>query len=238
MGEFSRLSGVFFEPGKTFADIAERPGWFVPLLLIVIATVGFYVTYGQHDGWGTFVQDQIDSSARAQQQMQNMSAEQRAQVLAVQERYMPAVYDVGPVFGMPLMYLISSAILLGIASVMSAGMKFKQIFAIECYAGLVGIIPHLLGIVVMFLKSPDQFNLMNPLAFNPAAFMDQKTASKFIYTLGTGTDLFVIWTLILTVIGLKAAAGKRLSTGGAAAAVILPYALLLLLGATLAAAFS
>ena len=79
-----------------------------------------------------------------------------------------------------------------------------------------------LGIVVIFLKNPDQFNLMNPLAFNPAAFMDQKTASKFIYTLASGCDLFVIWVLILTVIGLKAAAGKKLSTGAAAVAVVLP----------------
>jgi hypothetical protein len=239
MGEFSRLSGVFFEPGKAFADIAERPKWFLPLLLIIVATVAFYVAYGQHDGWQVFVQDQIDSSARAQQQMQNLSPEQRQASVNMQEKIMAPMYYVGPVLGMPLMYLVSSLILLGIASgLMSAGVKFKQIFAIECYAGLVGIIPHLLGIVVMFLKSPDQFNLMNPLVFNPAAFMDQKTASKFVYTLAAGTDLFVIWALILTVIGLKAAAGKKLSTGGAAVAVVLPYVLLLLLGATVAGAFS
>jgi hypothetical protein len=239
MGEFSRLSGVFFEPAKAFADIAERPRWFLPLLLIIVATVAFYVTYGQHIGWQSFVQDQIDNNARMQQQMQNLSPAQRQQSLAVQQKIMPVMYYVGPVFGLPVMYLISSLILLGIASgIMSAGVKFKQIFAIECYAGLVGIIAKLLGIVVIFLKNPDQFNLMNPLAFNPAAFMDQKTASKFVYTLATGLDLFVIWALILTVIGLKAAAGKRLSTGGVATAVILPYVLLLLLGATVAGAFS
>jgi hypothetical protein len=68
--------------------------------------------------------------------------------------------------------------------------------------------------------------------------MDQKTAPKFTYTLASGLDLFVIWALILTVIGLKAAAGKRLSTAGAATAVILPYVVLLLLGATIAGAFS
>lgn len=239
MGEFSRLSGVFFEPGKAFADIAERPKWFLPLLLIILATAAFYVTYGQHVGWERFVQDQIDNNARMQQQMQSLSPEQRQQSLALQEKIMPITYYVGPVIGMPLMYLISSLILLGIASgIMSAGVKFKQIFAIECYAGLVGIIAKALGIVVMFLKNPDQFNLMNPLAFNPAAFMDQKTASKFIYTLASGCDLFVIWVLILTVIGLKAAAGKKLSTGGAAVAVVLPYAVLLLLGATVAGAFS
>jgi hypothetical protein len=239
MGEFSRLTGVFFEPGKAFADIAERPKWFVPLLLIVVATVAFYVVYGQHIGWQSFVQDQIDNNATMQRQMQNLSPEQRQQSMALQEKIMPITYEVGPVIGMPVVYLFSSLILLGIASgIMSAGVKFKQIFAIECYAGLVGIVAKVLGIVVMFLKNPDQFNLMNPLAFNPAAFMDQKTTSKFIYTLATGLDLFVFWALILTVIGLKAAAGKKLSTGGAAVAVILPYAALLLFGATMAGAFS
>jgi hypothetical protein len=238
MGEFSRLSGVFFEPTKTFTDIAERPRWFLPLLLIILATVGFYVVYGQHVGWQSFVQDQMDSPA-AQRRLAQLSPEQRQQNMAIQMKVMPFMYYVGPVLGMPVMYLFSSLILLGIASgIMSAGVKFKQIFAIECYAGLVGIVAKALGIVVIFLKNPDQFNLMNPLAFNPAAFMDQKTAPKFTYALAAGFDLFVIWALILTVIGLKAAAGKRLSTGGAAAAVILPYALLLLLGATLAGAFS
>ena len=177
MGEFSRLSGVFFEPGKAFADIAERPRWLVPLLLIIVATVAFYVVYGQHIGWQTFVQDMMDNNARMQQQMQSLSPEQRAQSLAVQQKIYPIMYYVGPVFGLPLMYIVSSAILLGIASgMMSAGVRFKQIFAIECYAGLVGIVSKLLGIVVMFLKNPDQFNLMNPLAFNPGAFMDQKRA--------------------------------------------------------------
>src|ERR1039458_5582914 len=213
MGEFSRLSGVFFEPGKAFADIAERPRWLVPLLLIIVAAVAFYVVYGQHIGWQTFVQDMMDNNARMQQQMQSLSPEQRAQSLAVQQKIYPIMYYVGPVFGLPLMYIVSSAILLGIASgLMSAGVRFKQIFAIECYAGLVGIVSKLLGIVVIFLKNPEQFNLMNPLAFNPGAFMDQKTAAKFTYTLASGLDLFVIWALILTAVGLKAAAGKKLST--------------------------
>jgi hypothetical protein len=240
LGEFSRLSGVFFEPGKAFADIAERPRWFLPLLLVVLATLGFYICYGQHIGWQAYAQDQIDSSPRAQAQMQNLTPEARAQYMAMEEKVMPVIfYVVVPVFGISIFYLISSAVLLGIASgLMSAGIKFKQVFAIDCYAGLVVILKYALATVVMFLKSPDQFNLTNPVAFNPAAFMDPKNVSKFIYTLGTGLDLFVIWSLILTVIGLKAAAGKKLSTGGAAIAVILPYALLLLLGATLAGMFS
>ena len=90
----------------------------------------------------------------------------------------------------------------------------------------------------MFLKSPDRFNLMNPLAFNPAAFMDPKTTSKFLYTIASGCDLFIFWAMLLTAIGLKAAAGKRLSFGGALFAVALPWAFFLLIGASIAGAFS
>jgi hypothetical protein len=240
MSEISRLSGVFFEPSKAFADIAERPRWFVPLLLAILATLAFYVTYGQRNGWRSFIEEQMQSNARVARQMEQLSPEQREQSFNLQAKIiMPITYYVGPVIGMPIAYLFGSLILLGIASgLMSAGVKFKQIFAIECYAGLTGIVSKILGIVVIFLKRPEQFNLMNPLAFNPAAFMDPKTTSKFIYTLATGFDLFVFWGMLLTAIGLKAAAGKRLSFGGALFAVALPWAFFLLLGASIAGAFS
>jgi len=240
MSEISRLSGVFFEPSKAFADIAERPRWFVPLLLAILATLAFYVTYGQRNGWRSFIEEQMQSNARVARQMEQLSPEQREQSFNLQAKIiMPITYYVGPVIGMPIAYLFGSLILWGIASgLMSAGVKFKQIFAIECYAGLTGIVSKILGIVVIFLKRPEQFNLMNPLAFNPAAFMDPKTTSKFIYTLATGFDLFVFWGMLLTAIGLKAAAGKRLSFGGALFAVALPWAFFLLLGASIAGAFS
>jgi Yip1 domain len=239
LSEISRLSGVFFEPTKAFTDIAARPRWLVPMLLVILATVAFYVTYGQHDGWRSFVEEQMQSNARMQQQMSQLSPEQRERSMNLQLKIMPIMYYVGPVVGMPLAYLFGSLILLGVASgIMSAGVKFGQVFAIECYAGLTAVIAKILGIVVIFLKSPEQFNLMNPLAFNPAAFMDPKTTSKFLYTIASGCDLFIFWGMLLTAIGLKAAAGKRLSFGGALFAVALPWAFFLLLGATVAGAFS
>jgi len=236
MGEFSRLSGVFFEPGKAFADIAARPRWFLPVLLIILGIIGFNVAYGSHVGWHSFVMDQMDNP-KAAQRMEGLTAEQRQQSIAMQEKIMPFVYYIGPVL-MPLAFLISSGLVMGVLTMMSSGVRFKQVFAISCYAGLVGILANILGIVVMFLKSPDQFNFMNPLAFNPAAFMDPKASSRFLYTLAMGLDLFKIWGVVLTAVGLKVAAGKRLSSGSAALAAFLPYAVLLLLGATLAGMFS
>jgi hypothetical protein len=239
MNQFSRLTGVFFEPGKTFADIAERPSWLVPLLLVIVAALAFYALYGQHVGWERALRHQMETSPRAQQQMDRLPAEQREAAIAMQVKFMGIGYYIGTIVMVPLMCVISAAIVLGIASgIMSAGVKFKQVFAIICYAALPGVLKNVLSIVVMFLKSPDEFNLQNPLAFNPAAFMDPINSSKFLYTVAMSLDLFTIWTILLTAVGLKAAAGKRLTFGGALFAVVLPWAILVLAGASLASLFS
>ena len=239
LSEISRLTGVFFEPTKAFTDIAERPRWFVPLLLVILATVAFYVTYGQHDGWRSFAEEQMQSNARMQQQMSQLSPEQRERSMNLQLKVMPIMYYVARSIGMPLAYLFGSLILLGVASgIMSAGVKFKQIFAIECYAGLTAVVAKILGIVVIFLKSPEQFNLMNPLAFNPAAFMDPKTTSKFLYTIASGCDLFIFWGMLADRYRAQGRRREEVVVRGRAVAVALPWAFFLLLGATIAGAFS
>jgi hypothetical protein len=121
---------------------------------------------------------------------------------------------------------------------MSVQVRLKQVFAILCYAGLPAIIMTLLTIAVMFMKPPDDFNLQNPLVFNPAAFMDPITTSKFLYSLASSLDLFRLWTLVLAGIGLKAAGGKQISMGGAMTAVFLPWAIWTVAAALLAGLFS
>jgi len=81
---------------------------------------------------------------------------------------------------------------------------------------------------VLFLKNPDEVNVQNALAFNPGAFMDPATSSKFLYSLATSLDLFSFWTILLMATGLKAAAGKKLSFGGALFAVVFPWAVYVL----------
>src|SRR5262252_3566611 len=86
MGEASRLSGVLFEPGKAFEDIARRPTWFIPLLLTVLATVSFFFLYGQHVGYDKFLQQQIETNPRAAQRMSQVPAEKRDETIALQAK--------------------------------------------------------------------------------------------------------------------------------------------------------
>lgn len=239
MGAFSRIAGVFFEPGKTFEDIGRRPSWFAPLLLVLASMIAFYASFGQHVGWERFLRQQMATNPKVAQRIEQVPAERREQQIAMQAKFMGVGYMVGPVVFMPIMLLISAGILLGITAMMSAGLRYKQVFAVVCFAGLPGALKFLLSIVVLFLKNPDDFNLQNPLAFNFAAFMDPLTSSKFLYTIGAAFDVFAIWTIVLTAIGLSAAAGrKKLSFGGALIAVLIPFVAFVLFGATMAAIFS
>jgi Yip1 domain len=225
MGEFARITGVFFEPTKTFQDVAERPRWVVPMLLIIVVSIVYMALYTQHVGWERMMRHQLENNTRAAQ----MSNEQREQMIATQARFAPIIGYVGAVVGVPIYMLVSSAVLLAIvAGMMSAPVKFKQIFAVMSYAGLTGLVSAALAIVVMFLKNPDDFNLQNPLVFNPGAFMDPLTSSKFLYSLASSLDLFVFWNIFLIATGIKAAAGKRMSFGKALFAVMLPWGLFVL----------
>jgi|SRR5581483_4212810 len=234
MGEFSRLAGIFFEPGKTFADIAARPSFLLPLLLMIVAGLVNVTMISNKIGWDRIMRHQMETSSR----MQQLDPAQREQVLAQQEKFAPIFGYAGSVVGPPLLALIEAAVFLAIvAGIMSAPVKFKQLYAVVCWAGLTYVVSAILTIAVMFLKNPDDFNPQNPLAFNPGAFMDPSTGSKFVYSLATSMDLISFWAIFLLATGLKAAAGKKLSFGGALFSVILPWALYVLCKSALAGMF-
>lgn len=235
MSEISRLAGLFFEPGKTFADIAARPSFLLPLILMILAGLCSSYFIGQKIGWERMFRHQAETNSR----MQQMPPEQREQTIAMQVKFASIGAYVGPVIAVPLVGLIEAGILLGIvAGIMSAPVRFKQVFAVVCWAGMTYLVSAILTIIVIFLKNPDDFNVQNPLAFNPAAFMDPQTSSKFVYSLASSLDLISFWAIFLVATGLKAAAGKKLSFGGALFSVLLPWGVYVLGKSALAGVFS
>ncbi len=236
MSEISRLSGVFFEPSKAFSDIGERPRWLVPMLIAIVTSLVFCATVSSRVGWDRVTRQALD------QREARMTPEQRQQLeksfdMTVKITSVSAY--VGSVLATPLIGLICGGILLGIVNgFMSGGLRFKQMFAIICYSGLPRVLYALLAIAVMYMKKPEDFNIQNPVGFNPGAYMDPNTTSKFIHSLATSLDLFTIWVLILIAVGIREASGKKLTLGGSLAAVAVPWALYALCAGGLAAAFS
>jgi hypothetical protein len=225
MSAVSRIFGVFFEPGKTFEDIAARPTFVAPMILVIVVSLAVVALAGQHVGWERMVRAQMELSSRVQQ----MPADQKEQAIQFYSRMAPVFAYCGVILGTPLTFLIVAGVALGmVKGIMSAPVTFKQAFAAVSWGWLPHAIGGILTIVVMFLKSPEDFHLQNPLVFNPGAFMEPSTANKFLLSLASSLDLFVLWAIMLIAFGLKAAGGKKLSMGGALTAVLLPWAVYVL----------
>jgi hypothetical protein len=232
MGAFSRVAGVFFEPSKTFEDIGRKPTWLVPVVLMIIGALLMMTVMGQRIGWENIARQQLEARSQSSQ----MTPEQKEQAIQMQTRMGNLRYIF--VLFLPVTYVIMAAVFLAFTAMMSAGLRFKQVFGIVCHANLPGLVSIALTILVMYLKSPNDINIQNPLAFNPAAFLDPGTPTKFLHSVLMSLDLFSFWVIFLLATGFKAAAGRKLSFGAALTAVLIPWALYVLVKSALSGMFT
>lgn len=208
MNEIQRLSGVVFDPKPAFADIAARPRWWVPLLLVVLTTTLFLYFFSQRVGWESVMRQQMESNSR----MQQLSPEQREQIIAQQVKFAPIGAYVGSFVMIPLSGVVIAGVFLLVFKVMLGGnLRFKQLFAITFYAWIPNVIAGLLSLIVLFAKAPEDFNMRNPLMFNVGAFLGSDSP-EWLKSLGSSIDLFSIWTILLLATGVSAA-DRKLSWG-------------------------
>ncbi len=234
MSELSRLTGVLLDPKTAFTDIARRPRWLVPLLLICLASVAYLYTYSQRVGWEHFMRQTIESNPRTE----NLPVAQREAIIRQQVRLASTFGYVGAVVGPPVYALVIAGVLLFLFNlILGAHLAFRQVFGITCYASLTGVVGTALAILMMFLKQPEDFDLRNPTAFNIGAYLDPQATPKWLMSLGTSIDLFSLWTILLLAVGLSVAS-RGISFGKALAWVVAPWLLWVLVKMVLPASFA
>jgi hypothetical protein len=231
MSEVARLAGVFVSPKRAFADIARRPRWWIPVLLLGVFSTIYTSAYSQRVGWERMIRQQIEQSPRSE----NMSAEQREQAIAVGSAVARSA-GYGAIVLTLFSILLTAALLLFMANtIMGADIKFGSMMGIVSYGFLPQLVVAALSMLVMFLKAPDDFDLRNPLVFNAGAFV-ASDAAQWIKVLAGSFDLFSFWIMALIATGISAAAPK-VSFGKALSAVAFPWALYVALRTAATAAF-
>jgi hypothetical protein len=116
---------------------------------------------------------------------------------------------------------------------LGANIRYKTAYAIIFYASLPGIIGSILGAASVFAGvNPEGFNVNNPVATNPAYFMD-RAGNKFRYGMASSLDILVIWTIVL--LGIGFASNSKVKRGTAIGVVAGWYLLWKLVTSALAA---
>ncbi len=237
MSQLSRIFSMFYAPSKTFADVRIKASWWAPWVFASIFSLAFGFTAVQKLDMRTVVQQQIDQSKMAQRQMEQMSPEQREHNIAIRASITKVVFFVFPVFAL-IGGIVMAAVLMAVFNFgFAAEVPFDRALAIVFYSFIPGIIVSLLGILT-FLTSSDLsgFNIKNPVATNPAFFMDP-LGNKFLYALATRVDIIAIWILILMGLGFATVSKRKLAPATAIITMAVIYGVYALAAAGLGSAF-
>lgn len=223
MSEISRVVGVFSSPSAAFRDIAARPRWWIPLILLGLFGTLFSIAFDNKVGFENFVRQTVERSPQAQ----NMTRPQLEQAANFGGR-IARFASYGSVVVMLCSALVIAAVFKFVFDVlMGAEIGFNRMMGIVSYAYLPNLIATALSFLVLNLKPAEDFDLQNPLAFNAGAFMSAESPA-WLRSLGSSIDLFSIWIMILMAIGISVA-GRKVSFGKAFGGVLFPWALFVVL---------
>jgi len=202
LSEGARIVNTFIAPSKTFTDLRRNASWWGPWLLISIFALIFIYSMDRQIGFEQISRNEIAKSPRADQ-FDKLPADQQQQRIQVAGKFVRYLS-----YGIPvtiLFYFAITALVLWASFKFGAGaqVSYKIAYAIVFYASLPITVSSILGTISMFSGiNPEGFNVNNPVATNPAYFMDP-TQNKFLYVMASGLDVLIIWSIVLMGIGFS-----------------------------------
>lgn len=237
---FSRLVGVWFSPGETFAEIGRAPRWLIPMLLFVILSVAGIYLLTERYGRERMAREQIEMVVNS-----GWVPQERADEM-IQQATTPAAINRGKITStlgvaawMAVMLLIVAGLLKAFSLMMGYENTFKALFSVTIFSFLaVGVFTTLVLLVTAWLKDPSEIDMLNPVGSNLAAVLGMAGVElpKFVMGLLSYVDVFGIWRLILLAIGC-AAVTRKMKTGTAMGFLVVLYIIGALFGGAMASMF-
>jgi hypothetical protein len=218
LSEGQRIVDTFVAPSKTFTDILRSSSWWGPLLVMLVVSIAFSFSVQTKVGWDRVFENNLHQNPKQEERFAQTPPDQVATAKSIGTKITSII-----AYCFPVLILIFTAItvLLVWATVnfgFAGKAKFGQVFAVYMYAGLVFNIKFLLAIIALFAGvAPDSFLLNNPVGTNIGYYLSPDLPHVLV-AYAMHLDVFEIWSVILSVIGVAIVA--KVSRGKAAAAVV------------------
>lgn len=185
--------GIIFNPSEQFMRIKNNPR-----ILIALIIVSLISAFGSALMSITMDLNSIEQSIPELSELtMTLSEDQKTVILTIMKVFMGVMGLFFPVISI----LVVSAIHLLVISIAKTGVKFKQLFSMNTYIYLITAIGSTVNtiIYVLFVNDGNQGNFTNLSIF---AKEEGVLSAIFI-----NIDLFSIWSIILTALGLHKVAG-------------------------------
>jgi hypothetical protein len=214
---FSRIVGVFVSPSSTFADIARRPDWIVPiLLLLLVSYTSVFMIAGKVD---------FNTVYRQALEAQHMAPEQQERALRIATTVGKSIMYVAPFFSIGGLVIAAALLFLGLR-MLGGQLTFLQSFAVTAYAWMPHVLAGIIGVIVSLSRKTIGIEDMQTLVHSSPAFLVSMKTNPVLFNFLSTIDLFSIWVIVLLTIGLSIAA--RVSKAKAFAVVITLWAMYVL----------
>ncbi len=212
LSEAQRLLDTFIAPSKAFTDLRRNASWWAPFILIAIVSLLLINVVDQKIGFRKVTENLIQLQPKQAERIERLPADQRDKVMAQQVTVTKIISYAVPLIALALYAIFAGVLFATLKFVASADIKYKALFALIVYTRLPELLRALLAIVsILAGVSGDGFNLQNPVAANPGYFIGPE-GSAVLRALLTPLDLFTIWTMVLTAIGITCIGKVKTST--------------------------
>ena len=213
---FQRMAGVFFAPEETFTDIARKPDFVWPLIVLTLIAFVIGIVMTQHTDFGAVAAQQAEMVKKKNPNVSDADLERM-------ERFTKASGKVSgfvaPIF-MIIGYLVIAVVLWGAFRLMGGDGDFKQALSVTLYSYLPRmLLGGIIGVAVVLMRGGlfDPMQAATLVKTNPAFLVDYKE-QPMLFALLASLDVFVIWTLFLLTVGFSKVA--RVSKAKAATIII------------------
>src|SRR5215813_6702725 len=173
MSTAETLTGVFFEPSRTFEALRARPRFLVvSIILLVLAIVVTGALYARVD-MGAFIRERIERSPNAAQ---------------ISEAQKDTQVKVGKTIGMiliplsvPIAIAIGAALYLLLVMAFGGAISYKQSLSVWAYSWLPpSLLGAVIGLLVLFLKAPETIVPERLVATNPGALFGEDASRVLV----------------------------------------------------------
>jgi hypothetical protein len=199
LSPFARIAGIFVSPVETLRDVARRPDFVVPLLLIIVVSLACTAVAMQHIDFAADIRASLEESGR------KLSPEQSDRSMKWGMAIGKTLAWMSPVL-LPVWWAIYAGIVLLAFRMFGADMTYAQSFAIRIYSVLPGLLRGIITAIVVSTRGTVPSRSLATIVRSNAGFLIDVRTHPVLFTLATSLDVFALWALVLSIIGYAYAA--------------------------------
>lgn len=205
MSNLEILQALMFEPRKAFAELGERPRFWFPLLVLIVALGAIYYWYTSVVDLAWATDQQIRNSSFMRNYMtEEQIAEAVRQAGAPGQNGMRAVFSLlGVAVGLPVGMLLTALFYLLIGKMTGFDRSYRHWYSYSCWVSLplaIGAIP---AAVVLATTETAQFTQESLKALSLNSLVFHRAPGEPGYSFFSNLDLFAFASLYLSFIAVK-----------------------------------